>query len=66
MMPRYRLARSAKRNLQEISDYWSERASADVALQIVTGIVETIITLATQPRMGVAADRNPARIPWGA
>ena len=54
-MPRYKLARSAKRNLQEISDYWTERAGADVALKIIAGIMETIIALSTQPRMGVAA-----------
>lgn len=57
MMPRYRLTRSAKRDLQEISDYWSERASPDIALQIVTDIVETIIILATQPKMGATADQ---------
>ena len=52
----YKLARSAARNLQEVSDYWTAEAGEEVALRIVTGILETIITLAEQPRAGVAAE----------
>ncbi|MBZ5609606.1 MAG: type II toxin-antitoxin system RelE/ParE family toxin [Acidobacteriia bacterium] len=51
----YRLTRSAKRDLQEISDYWVGRAGPDVALTIMTGIVKTIITLSSQPNAGVLA-----------
>ena len=51
----FKLARSAKRNLQEISDYWMARAGEDVALRIVTGILETIITLSSQPKAGAPA-----------
>ena len=46
----YKLARSARRNLQEIADYWMARAGEGVALRIVSGILETIITLSSQPR----------------
>jgi plasmid stabilization system protein ParE len=41
----YKLARSARRNLQAIADYWMARAGEGVALRIVSGILETIITL---------------------
>jgi plasmid stabilization system protein ParE len=51
----YRITRSAKRNLQEISDYWVECAGPDVALTVVTSITETITTLADQPKAGIAA-----------
>ena len=54
---RYRLAHSAKRDLQEISDYWTHKAGQDVALDIVTGILETVITLSWQPRIGIRADQ---------
>jgi plasmid stabilization system protein ParE len=54
---RYKLARAAKRNLQEISDYWLAQAGKDVALQVVTGILETIITLSSQPKAGAPADQ---------
>lgn len=51
----YRITRSAKRNLQEISDYWAECAGPDVALTVVTSITETMITLADQPKAGMVA-----------
>ncbi|MGA2591843.1 MAG: type II toxin-antitoxin system RelE/ParE family toxin [Bryobacteraceae bacterium] len=51
----YRLSRSAKRNLQEISGYWVAQTGEDVTLRIVTGILETIITLSSQPRAGAPA-----------
>lgn len=54
---RYKLARSAKRNLQEISDYWTAQAGEDVTLRVVTGILETIITLSSQPKAGAAAEQ---------
>ena len=54
---RYKLARSAKRNLQEISDYWMAQAGEGVALRVVTGILETIITLSSQPRAGAPAEQ---------
>jgi plasmid stabilization system protein ParE len=52
---RYRLTRTARRELQEIADYWTFEASEDVALKIVTAILETIITLSEHPKSGVAA-----------
>jgi plasmid stabilization system protein ParE len=54
---RYKLARAAKRNLQEISDYWMARASGEVALRMVTGILETIITLSSQPKAVAPAEQ---------
>ncbi len=39
MRPTYRLSRSAKRDLQNISDYWVDRAGEDAALTIVTRIL---------------------------
>jgi toxin ParE1/3/4 len=59
---RYRLARSARRNLQEISDYLTAEAGADVALRIVTGILDTIITVSEQPGAGVAAGTFGERV----
>jgi plasmid stabilization system protein ParE len=58
----YRLTRSARRNLQEVSDYWVERAGPNVALKVVTAIMETIITLAYQPRVGIAAEGFGERV----
>ena len=53
----YKLARSARRNLQAIADYWMARAGEGVALRIVSGILETIITLSSQPRAGTPAEQ---------
>jgi plasmid stabilization system protein ParE len=53
----YKLARPARRDLQEISDYWVAQAGEDVALRIVTGILETIITLSSQPKAGAPAEQ---------
>jgi plasmid stabilization system protein ParE len=51
---RYKIARSAKRDVQEVSDYWSAQAGEGVALRVVNRILETIITLSSQPRAGCA------------
>jgi toxin ParE1/3/4 len=53
----YRLARAARRNLEEISDYWTVEAGSGTAVEILSGIVETIIVLSSQPRAGVAAEQ---------
>ncbi len=53
---RYKLARSAKRDLQKISDYWMHKVGPDVSLNIITRILETVITLSGQPRIGVRSD----------
>jgi plasmid stabilization system protein ParE len=53
----YRLARTARQNLEEISDYWTSTAGPDIALETLRGIMETIITLSGQPRAGVLAER---------
>ena len=53
----YHLSRAARRNLQEISDYWTAQAGEGAALRFVTGILETIITLSSRPRAGVPAEQ---------
>ena len=55
MRVRYKLACSARRDLQGISDYLTAEAGEDVALRIVTGILDAIVNVSTQPRAGVAA-----------
>ena len=62
MKARYRLTRTARRDLQEIADYWTIEASEDVALKVLTGILETIITVSGQPKAGVAADQFGANV----
>ena len=52
----YRLSRSARRDLEEISDYWTERAGRDVALRIISAIIETILLLSQQQKMGRAVE----------
>jgi toxin ParE1/3/4 len=59
---KYRLARSARANLQEISDYWAENVGPYVAFQIVNAVMETIVTLSGQPRAGVVADQFGAGV----
>jgi plasmid stabilization system protein ParE len=59
---RYRLARSARWNLQEISDYWTAEAGEDVALRIVTRILDTITTVSGQLGAGVAAETFGERV----
>jgi hypothetical protein len=44
--------------LQEISDYWFAQAGEGVALRVVTGILETIIMLSSQP-MGSTSSTRP-------
>jgi toxin ParE1/3/4 len=51
----HRIARSARRDLQEISDYWTEAAGTAVALRVIGDIMETIITMAPHPLAGVPA-----------
>jgi plasmid stabilization system protein ParE len=62
MRLKYRLTRTARGNLQEISDYLVEKAGPNVAFEIVTAIMETIITLSGQPQAGVAADQFGAGV----
>ena len=57
MRSRYRLARSARRDLQRISDYWLNEAGEEVALRVIEGILETIIVLAEHPRAGMTAEQ---------
>jgi plasmid stabilization system protein ParE len=44
------------------TEYWAGEAGPDAALEVVSGIMETIITLSGQPRAGVAAERFGAGV----
>lgn len=57
MAAQYRIARSAKHDLQEISDYWISEADKEVASRIINSIIETVITISSHPQAGVAAER---------
>lgn len=52
----YRLTRSARRDLQEIADFWTAKAGEVSALRVLNRVVETIVILAEQPKAGVAAE----------
>jgi plasmid stabilization system protein ParE len=45
MRRRYKLARAARENLREISEYWAGEAGPDAALEVVSGIMETMSKL---------------------
>jgi plasmid stabilization system protein ParE len=62
MKLRYVLTRSARRDLQQISDYWTAEAGEDAAMRIVAGILETIIMISGLPRMGIAAAQFGERV----
>jgi plasmid stabilization system protein ParE len=53
----YRITRRARRDFQEIAEYWTLEAGEKSALKVVCGILEKIITMSGYPRAGVAADR---------
>jgi plasmid stabilization system protein ParE len=57
MRPKDKLARAARDN-REFSEYWAGEAGPDAALEVLSGIMETIITLSGHPRAGVAAERH--------
>jgi toxin ParE1/3/4 len=59
---RYKLARSARRDLQKISDYWTAEVDQEVALKIVTGILEAVIMLSAHPDAGVLAGQFGAGV----
>jgi len=54
---RYSLTRTARRDLQQISDYWTAEAGEDMAVRIVAGILDTVITLSLLPMAGVAVEQ---------
>jgi toxin ParE1/3/4 len=58
----YKLARSARRDLQEVSDFWTSDVGEQIALRVVSGVMETIITMSGQLRAGVAADQFGAGV----
>ena len=62
MTAAYKLASSARRDLQEISNYWISEAGEDVALRVMSGVIETVITISRHPRAGVAADQFGAGV----
>jgi len=62
MSATYRIARSARSDLQEISDYWTSEAGEDVASRVVGGVVETMTTISHHPQAGIAADQFGERV----
>jgi toxin ParE1/3/4 len=57
-----KLAGSARRDLQEVSNFWTSQVGEEIALRVVSGVMETIITMSGQRRAGVAADQFGARV----
>jgi plasmid stabilization system protein ParE len=53
MMPACRLARSARRDLQEIADYLTSEAGEQRALEIIARVLETFVTMSAHPGAGV-------------
>jgi plasmid stabilization system protein ParE len=43
--------------LQKISDFWTSEVGEEIALRVVGGVMETIITMSRHPGAGVAADQ---------
>ena len=62
MTPTCKIAHSARRDLQAISDYWTAEVGQKQALQVVGGIMETLLTISEHPRAGVAADHFGASV----
>ena len=62
MTAAYSLARTARRDLQEISGYWTLEAGQDIALRVVSRVIETAIKISSHPLAGVAADRYGDRV----
>ena len=51
-MKRVRLASTAKRDLDAIFDYWAERASAEVAAELIYAVTDRFKLLAASPNIG--------------
>ena len=62
MTAAYRLTRSARHDLREISDFWAAEAGEEIALRVVGGVLETIIRMSRYPRAGVAAGQLGANV----
>jgi len=62
MTPICKLARSAWRDLQEVSDYWTSEIGEKQALQVVGGVMETLVAISGHPRAGVVADQFGAGV----
>jgi toxin ParE1/3/4 len=58
----YKLARAARRDLKEISEFLAGEGGSDKALEVLSRIVETLITLSRYPRAGVAAEQFGDRV----
>ena len=55
-MKRYRIARSAARDLDEIFIYWARRVSIETAERIITSITERFWLIGQHPNAGKATD----------
>jgi toxin ParE1/3/4 len=53
---RYRIARSAERDLDEIFIYWARRVSVETAERIITSITDRFWLIGQHPNAGKAAD----------
>jgi plasmid stabilization system protein ParE len=62
MTPACRLARSARRDLQEIADYWTSEVDEQRAFETVARVLETIVTISAHPRAGVVAGQFGAEV----
>lgn len=62
MTSMYKLARAARRDLEEISDYLGSEAGLEKALKVLSAIMETIVTLSRYPNAGVAAQQLGTRV----
>jgi toxin ParE1/3/4 len=53
---RYRVSKDARRDLDDIFDYWAERASSEIAGRLIEAIVERFWILGEYPSTGRACD----------
>lgn len=62
MTPAYKLTRSARLDLQEISDHCISEASEEAALRVVRRVIETMVAISHHPQAGVAAGQFGTRV----
>jgi len=62
MTSRFQIARPAKRDLQEITDYCTAEWGFEAAATVVNRIMEVIKMLANYPMAGVAAEQFGASV----
>jgi len=60
--PTCKFTRSARRDLQDIADFWTSEAGENQALQVLAGVMQTMITMSAHPRAGVLASQFGADV----